>query len=113
MITADSASAADSLKTPSATSGAAGDAELPTPSYWRSADVTDVMVSKIDGSANIRFITSSSISRSLLGSSGASRSMVPMPGKATYWHATKSITSSADVAPATGEGFGTVEITTS
>jgi hypothetical protein len=54
-----------------------------------------------------------SISRSLLGSSGASRSTVPMPGKSTYRHAARSITSSTDAAPATGEGSSAVEITTS
>jgi hypothetical protein len=68
--TADSVPAADSSRTSTATSDAVGGTEPPAPSYWRSADMTDVMVSKIDGSANIRCVATSSISQSLLGSSG-------------------------------------------
>jgi hypothetical protein len=49
----------------------------------------------------------------LLGSLGASRSTVPMPGKSTYRHATKSITSSTDAAPAAGEGYSAIDITAS
>jgi hypothetical protein len=52
------------------------------------------MVSKIDGSTNIRSVATSSISRSLLGSLGALRSMVPVPGKSTYQHAAKADASS-------------------
>jgi hypothetical protein len=67
------------------------------------------MVSKIDGSANIRSVATSTITRSLLGSSGASRPMVPMPGKSTYRHASKAAASSTDTAPAAGEGSGVVD----
>jgi hypothetical protein len=45
--------------------------------------MTDMMFSRMDGSANIRSIATS-ISRSLLGSSGASRSTIPTPGKLIY-----------------------------
>jgi hypothetical protein len=62
------------------------------------------MVSKIDGSMNIRSVATSSISRSLLGSSGASRSTIPMPKKSTYWRFASSITSSMVTAPAGDEG---------
>jgi hypothetical protein len=110
---ADPAPAADSSRTPSATSGTAGGAEPLAPSYWRSADVTDTMVSRIIGSANIRSVAASSISRSFPGSLGTSRSMVPMPRKSTYRHAANSMTSSTDAAPAAGEGSDTVDITTS
>jgi hypothetical protein len=71
------------------------------------------MVSRIDGSANICSVATSSISRSLLKRSGASRSTVQMPGKSTNQHAARSITSSTDAAAATGEGSGTIDITTS
>jgi hypothetical protein len=80
------------------------------------------MVSRIDGSVNIRSIATSSISRSLLGSSGASRSTIPMPGKSTYWHIASSITSSTvtvptaeedSAAPAAGEGIDADDIATS
>jgi hypothetical protein len=66
--------------------------------------MTDAMVSKIDGSANIRSVATSSISWLLLGSSGLSRSMVPMPGKSTYRHDAKSVTLSTDEAPVASEG---------
>jgi hypothetical protein len=49
----------------------------------------------------------------LLGSSGASSSMVPMLGKSTYRHAAKSVTSSTDAAPTVDEGSDTIDITTS
>jgi hypothetical protein len=80
------------------------------------------MVSRIDGSVNIRSIATSSISRSLLGSSGASRSTIPMPGKSTYWHVASSITSSMvtvptaeedSAAPAAGKGIDADDIATS
>jgi hypothetical protein len=60
--TADSVPAVDSSRTSTAASDASGGAEPPAPSYWRRADATDVMVSKIDGSANIRSVATSSIS---------------------------------------------------
>jgi hypothetical protein len=71
------------------------------------------MVSRIDSLANIRPFATSGISRSLLGSSGASRSMVLMPGKSTYRHAARFKTSSIDAALAAGEGCDDVDITTS
>jgi hypothetical protein len=71
------------------------------------------MVSKADGSANISSVATSSISRSLLGSSAASRSMVSMSGKSTYRDDDKSTTPSTDVAPATGEGSSVVDVATS
>jgi hypothetical protein len=42
------------------------------------------MESKIDGSANIRSVTASRISRSLLESFVASRSMIQIPRKSMY-----------------------------
>jgi hypothetical protein len=65
--------------------------------------MTDMMFSRMDGSANIRSIATS-ISRSLLGSSGASRSTIPTPGKLIYWRIANSITSSTVTVPVTEEG---------
>jgi hypothetical protein len=101
------------MRTPSAASGAAGGAEPPSLSYWRSTDMTDAMVSRIVGSTNICSITASGNSRSLPGSSGALRLMVPMPGKSTNRYATMSMTSSTDAAPTAGEASGAIDITTS
>jgi hypothetical protein len=102
-IMTESMPTVDSPRTLSAASGAAGCAEPPAPSSGCSADATDAMVSKIDGSANICSITTSSTLRSLLGCSGASRSTVPMPGKSTYRHDDKSVAPSTDAAPAAVE----------
>jgi hypothetical protein len=71
------------------------------------------MVSRIEGSTNIHSVAITSIFRSVLGSSGASRSMVPMLGKSTYRHDAKSATPLTYAAPAAGEGSGTIDVATS
>jgi hypothetical protein len=62
MTTTDSVPAADSSGTASAASDATGGAKPPARSYWCSARETDAVVSKMDDSANIRSVATSSIS---------------------------------------------------
>jgi hypothetical protein len=94
----------------------AGGAKLPARSYWCSAHETDAIVSRMDNSVNIHSPTTSSISSSLLGSSGASGSTIPTLGKSIYQPVASSIASSTvmvptteevSATPAAGEGSGT------
>jgi hypothetical protein len=71
------------------------------------------MASKSGGSANTRSVTASRISRSLLGSLMASRSMIPIPGKSRYRDVDVSAAPSIDAAVTAVEDSGATDIATS
>jgi hypothetical protein len=79
-------------RTASVASAATAGAKPPARSYSCSTFETDVIVSMIVGSLNIR---SDATSYTFSGSWGASRSITPTLGKSKYQHVASSITSSA------------------
>jgi hypothetical protein len=88
--------ATGSSGTVSVASDATERAKPPVHSYCCSACETDVIVSMIDGSVNIRFIATSN---TFSGSWGVSRSITPTLGKSMYRIIASSITSSTVTAP--------------